>query len=124
MSKKKKLVRKKFRDAVFKRDGYVCRVCGIGVVGVDPSTYLDAHHITSREEMPGGGYVEENGISLCESCHRQAEHWLSEPNMHELTKIALAEYDPEELYKRIGSSHKDAYIASLVLLEWINDDEL
>lgn len=28
---------------------------------------LDAHHITDRNEMPNGGYVPENGISLCKT---------------------------------------------------------
>lgn len=38
MSNKKKQIRQQFRDAVFKRDGYKCRVCG-------NSGQLDAHHI-------------------------------------------------------------------------------
>lgn len=58
MSNKKKQIRQQFRDAVFKRDGYKCRVCG-------NSGQLDAHHIIDRTEMPSGGYVKENGICLC-----------------------------------------------------------
>ena len=58
MSKRKKEVRAKFRETVFERDGNVCAVCG------DPPP-LDAHHIINRNEMPDGGYVLFNGISLC-----------------------------------------------------------
>lgn len=55
---------------------------------------LDAHHITPREEMPNGGYVPENGISVCPRCHIKAED-------------QLLNFRPEDLYKEIGSSkHK------------------
>jgi hypothetical protein len=73
---------------------------------------LDAHHVMPREDMPGGGYVKENGICLCKvppngkligepsaqrSCHEKAEEWL---------KIGQGEegYDPDSLYRLIGSS--------------------
>lgn len=68
MSKQKKLVRERFRDAVFKRDNHKCRVC------FEKNSKLDAHHITDRNEMPNGGYCKENGISLCESCHEKANN--------------------------------------------------
>lgn len=60
----------------------------------------DAHHITDRNEMPNGGYVLENGITLCKyECHMMAElfhitdgeDWYN--GMH-----------PDDLYKLIGSS--------------------
>ena len=57
MSKKKKLIREQFRDAVFKRDDYKCQHCGEDVGPVLANQYLDAHHITDRNEMPNGGYV-------------------------------------------------------------------
>jgi hypothetical protein len=41
--------------------------------------------------MPHGGYVPENGISLCEKCHILAE------------AKALG-YEPEQLYRLIGSN--------------------
>lgn len=91
MSSQKKLIRQKFRDAVFGRDGHKCRVCGEG------NEKLDAHHITDRNEMPNGGYVAENGISLCESCHEKAEHFHS-------TGSALEGFHPNDLYTLIGSS--------------------
>ena len=67
MSLKKQKERSAFRKAVFSRDNNRCRGCGASGVP------LDAHHITDRSLMPNGGYVKENGISLCESCHLKAE---------------------------------------------------
>jgi len=100
--KKKQIIRNKFREAVFQRDGHRCKKCGTKDVK------LDAHHITDRNDMPGGGYVPENCITLCDpSCHMLAEkfhisggqEW--EEGMH-----------PSDLYKMIGSSHEKALAAS------------
>lgn len=106
--KRKQLVRQKFREAVLKRDGFKCRWCGTP----ETSRRLDAHHITDRNEMPSGGYVKENGITLCEDgsgggCHMLAEvyhisggkEWT--PGMH-----------PNDLYTLIGSSYAEAVNAS------------
>lgn len=61
MSLTKKKIRAAFRDTVFARDAFRCRVCKWG----EELSVLDAHHITDRNLMPGGGYVKENGITLC-----------------------------------------------------------
>ena len=97
MSKQKQLVREQFRSAVFNRDSFKCRVCG-------KRDELDAHHITNRKEMPNGGYVKENGISLCSNCHIMAE-WCLKGN-HDET------YAPAKLYQLISSSHALAIAAS------------
>ena len=65
MSVAKKRVREAFRAAVFRRDRGRCLVCGHPAV--------DAHHIVPREQVVGGGYLVENGISLCSECHVRAE---------------------------------------------------
>jgi hypothetical protein len=59
--------------------------------------------------MPNGGYVKENGISLCDggpgSCHYVAE-------------TAGNEFlSPSDLYAKIGSSYDEAVRASLELGE-------
>lgn len=109
MSKEKKKIREIFRTDVFKRDDYKCRVCGY-----NGDIERDAHHITSREVMPHGGYVKENGISLCYKCHIWAEACLEteEPKGFERD---LTSYKPENLYKLIGSSYEQAYEKSLLL---------
>ena len=58
----KKSIRETFRNAVFERDGYRCVMCG----KTSKEVKLDAHHIEDRHGMPNGGYVPENGISLCD----------------------------------------------------------
>jgi predicted restriction endonuclease len=98
MSQKKK-IRQEFRDAVFGRDKHKCRGCGVANVE------LDAHHITDRNDMPNGGYVKENGISLCAECHIKAEEFHS-------TGVSHPGFSPEDLYKMIGSSHLRAVAAS------------
>lgn len=93
----KKNIRETFRTEVFKRDKNTCLVCGKKHINIQD---LDAHHITDRSEMPNGGYVKENGISVCKiDCHfkvekfhiYEGEEW--EPNLH-----------PNDLYKLIHSS--------------------
>jgi 5-methylcytosine-specific restriction endonuclease McrA len=94
----KKLVRKNFRDSVFKRDNYKCVTCGC------KSDNMDAHHITNRNFMPNGGYVKENGVSLCPECHLKAEKYQDEP---------LVGFSAEELYRAIKSNYELAYKKSL-----------
>ncbi|NWG72714.1 MAG: hypothetical protein HXY23_14075 [Parvularculaceae bacterium] len=112
MSAKKKEIRAEFRRAVFERDNHKCVICGHNICSKGIYTHLatedvlDAHHITPREKMPNGGYVKENGISLCkEKCHLLAEEYLQGTNTNE-------EYSPKSLYARIGSSFEQALIAS------------
>ena len=109
MSQQKKRVRAAFRAAVFGRDGYRCVGCGFRSSPEAAERELDAHHITDRREMPDGGYVRENGISLCkvgDDCHRKAEQYHS-------TGTAAPGFGPDELYEKIGSSYEAAYAASL-----------
>ena len=60
-----KLNRKEFKEQVFKRDNYKCVVCNKPAV--------DAHHIIDRSLFADGGYVLDNGVSLCSNCHIKAE---------------------------------------------------
>ena len=66
---------------------------------------LDAHHITDRNLLPNGGYVKENGISLCPACHEKAEVFHS-------TGSSVEGYSPDDLYKKINSSYEKAVEAS------------
>lgn len=98
---RKKQVRQNFRDAVFDRDGHKCKFC-------NETENLDAHHITNRDEMPNGGYVKENGISLCPKHHQIAEDaywWQTNSSFH---KSHFIGFNPDDLYKKIGSSFEEA----------------
>lgn len=91
--KNKKEIRNAFKTRVFERDKHQCKVCG------QKTLPLDAHHITDRNEMPHGGYVLENGISLCHDCHWKAEEWHR--SEHQTWAIG---FHPDDLYRLIGSS--------------------
>lgn len=99
----KKQIRENFRDSVFKRDRNKCCFCS-------ETSNLDAHHITDRNEMPNGGYVKENGISLCEKHHLEAE--LFHISNGKKWKEGM---HPNDLYRKIHSSYEVAYNASLRL---------
>lgn len=108
----KKEVRRNFRNNTFERDNYTCKICGNGPHYEQPEVVLDAHHITDRNEMPNGGYVPENGITLCkydengseeDSCHMKAELF----HISGGTKWNDGMH-PDDLYKLIGSSKEKA----------------
>lgn len=103
----KKEVRKLFKQSVFKRDDYTCQICGVKNFK-NPDEFFDAHHITDRLEMPNGGYVKENGITLCkysnngsefDSCHMKAEKYHISGG-----KDWISGLHPDDLYGKIGSS--------------------
>jgi hypothetical protein len=110
MSKRKKQVRQKFRAAVFARDDFTCRGCGFASTPERAGDEIDAHHITDRNEMPNGGYVAENGITLCADCHAKAEAFhCGDP--------VPPGFLPTDLYELIGSSEEEARSASERLSE-------
>jgi hypothetical protein len=55
---------KEWRANVFERDGFKCQICG-QVGGV-----LNAHHIKEFSKYPDLRYEVNNGITLCEDCHK------------------------------------------------------
>lgn len=95
MNKKRlKELRKIFRESVFKRDDYKCKLCG-------STNNLDAHHITDRHLIINDGYVLSNGITVCESCHLKVEEYHSSGGKN-------YSIHPDELYKKIGTSKEVA----------------
>ncbi len=93
MSAAKKRIREQFREEVFARDRNRCVFCGL-------TDNLDAHHITDRTKIPNGGYVKENGITLCPEHHELAEQF----HISDGKEYAVGLH-PDDLYKKIGSSH-------------------
>jgi hypothetical protein len=87
----KLLTRDQFRDAVFTRDDGKCVVC--------KAPAKDAHHIIERRLWGDGGYYVENGASLCEEHHIEAESTIiSCDQLREFTGIRNFPI-PEHLYK-------------------------
>jgi hypothetical protein len=103
----KKDIRKNFRTICLDRDKDTCRMCGHKATTREQALEIfDIHHITDRSLMPAGGYVLENGITLCKDpCHLKAEEFHS-------TGVSHPGYSPEDLYKVIDSSYEKAVEAS------------
>ena len=94
--KTKKEIRAHFNEVCRRRDKHKCVICG-------HMTDLDVHHIMDRHYFTNGGYVLQNGITLCKSHHLWAEMYHETngqehmPGMH-----------PDDLYRMIGSSFDKA----------------
>jgi len=84
------LNRDDFRNGVFERDHHLCVICGAPAV--------DAHHIMERRLFNDGGYYLNNGASLCEKHHFEAEMTtLSVEDIRNAAKITSIVI-PEHLY--------------------------
>lgn len=90
--------RKQFNEDCLERDKNKCVFC-------DCTGKLDVHHITDRHDMPNGGYVKTNGITVCEVHHLLCEEF-------HMTGYCLPQYHPDELYKKINSSREQAILDS------------
>jgi len=94
MSLEKKNARKNFNGICKKRDHYRCLMCRTQIGDIT------VHHIMDRHLFKNGGYVKENGITLCDACHLKAE-WY---HQSEGKRWHLG-YHPANLFEKIGSSY-------------------
>jgi hypothetical protein len=53
-----------WRTSVFERDNYTCQMCN------NRGGYLEGHHILPVRDYPEFIINEDNGITICRSCHR------------------------------------------------------
>lgn len=95
----KLLTRDDFREGVFKRDNHKCVVCK------EPA--VDAHHIIDRKLFDDGGYYLDNGVSVCEKCHIEAERTIiSCETLRKLAGINIVvlppEFEPDNVYDKWG----------------------
>jgi len=60
---------KQWRIAIFERDRYRCQGCQ------QVGGYLTAHHIKSWAHYPKLRYEINNGITLCEECHKLTDNY-------------------------------------------------
>lgn len=58
-----------WRNAVYKRDKYVCQGCG------KRGGKLNAHHIKPYKKYPELRYNLKNGITLCIDCHKKTDSY-------------------------------------------------
>lgn len=89
-----------FREAVFLRDNHVCVICGVRAV--------DAHHIIERRLFSDGGYVLDNGASLCATHHLAAESTeLSCEEIREAAGILPPDLYADTRYDKWGNPFRD-----------------
>lgn len=55
---------KDWQTKVFQKDHYCCKYCG-------SKNKLNAHHIYSWNQYPEKRFIVDNGLTLCEECHRK-----------------------------------------------------
>lgn len=78
-----------WRKAVFTRDNYICRDCGV------KGGRLHAHHIKPYKAFPEFRHVLYNGLTLCVPCHKKtdtygwANYWKNEIAAKRLSQEAL-----------------------------------
>ena len=68
------LSRDAFNQSVLKRDNSECVLCG-------SKDNLCVHHIIERKLWVDGGYYVTNGVTLCPTCHIQAESCFVMPSV-------------------------------------------
>ena len=56
---------RKWRDKVYKRDDYTCQICSV------KGGKLNAHHICSWDMHEDKRFDLDNGVTLCETCHKE-----------------------------------------------------
>lgn len=61
---------KQWRNEVYGRDNWTCRICGKKCESKD----IVAHHLKSFSEHPELRFDVDNGITLCRSCHSKLHH--------------------------------------------------
>ena len=59
---------KDFKKRIRARDGYECFMCGT-------HKFLDVHHLYSFQDHEALRENDSNGITLCQSCHRDFHMW-------------------------------------------------
>ena len=57
-----------WRKAVLGRDNHTCQDC-------ETTDNVDAHHIQSVIEYPEGIFEIDNGLTVCDSCHKRHTFW-------------------------------------------------
>ena len=123
MSKNKQLIREVWRASVFGRDHNRCVMCN------NPA--VDVHHIIDRSAFEDGGYDINNGVSLCERHHLEAEQGSITPAQLRLkaksrTLVLPAGRDPAKEYDkwcRVIKSNTD-FPTSITLSRQLTEDEI
>jgi len=60
---------KNWRNAIFKRDNYICQGCG------QKGCKLEVHHIKKFSQHPDLRFDLYNGTTLCHECHKKTDNY-------------------------------------------------
>lgn len=98
----RKSARDHFREAVLRRDGHSCVAPGC----LNPGT--EVHHLIERRLFPDGGYIADNGVSLCPEHHVLAETTVLDAQELRtaagICEVVLPEgWDPGSRYDKWGN---------------------
>jgi hypothetical protein len=69
--------------------------------------------------MPDGGYVLENGISLCNDCHFEAERYYNDEAEGFNDELPKDGFGPRDLFGKIGVS--DEVASKLFMQYWMGN---
>lgn len=95
---------KKWRNKVYKRDGYYCQFAGCK----HPHRKLNAHHIHMKWYKPEWIFKLTNGITLCEYHHRYIHKRGSEKYIDKFEDIAKKNTESPKVKKKAKKLSKKA----------------
>ena len=70
-----------WRRDIFVRDEFTCQECGIKHI------YITAHHIKSFAYYPKLRFDVNNGITLCEECHKKTDNYMGRARRKQCLKF-------------------------------------
>lgn len=94
-------------SAVFKRDGYKCKMCGYKAIKF---RHIQAHHIKRWADYPMLRYQVSNGITLCDQCHKKVWNKEKEFEALFLSKIGYGSSSVDLLAKMYENREKNEEI--------------
>ena len=79
---------KEWRKKIFERDNYTCQDCG-AKSRIERVIYLHPHHIKSFAFFPELRFDVNNGLTLCEDCHKRTDNYANGAKIQQTTHTSL-----------------------------------